>query len=155
MVMIVEWHMPPPPAPGLDALTPLGVLDILQDMAGTIKSDYFHIGSNYKYCILYSHRRRVPVVQGFPHIEKQNKQNKTKQKKMGQCSASSHVLPMVLNKSASVTCFPLEKYPEAILASISTRESGGMRCSTGRDWDQVQCKDRKKIKNRKTEPGMS
>ena len=44
-----------------------------------------------------------------------------------QCSVSSQVLPTVFTKSASVTCFPLEKYPAAIFASISTRESGGMR----------------------------
>lgn len=44
-----------------------------------------------------------------------------------QCSVSSHARPTVLTKSASVTFFPLEKYPAAIFASISTRESGGIR----------------------------
>lgn len=44
-----------------------------------------------------------------------------------QCSVSSHVRPTVLMRSASVTCLPLVKYPEAIFASISTRESGGKR----------------------------
>lgn len=46
-----------------------------------------------------------------------------------QCSVSSHVRPTVLTRSASVICLPLVKYPAAILASISTRESGGRRCS--------------------------
>ena len=43
------------------------------------------------------------------------------------CSVSFQVLPTIFTKSASVTCFPLEKYPAAILASISTRESGGIK----------------------------
>ena len=48
-----------------------------------------------------------------------------------QCSVSSQVRPTVLKRSASVSCLLLEKYPAAILASISTRESGGMRWSKG------------------------
>ena len=48
---------------------------------------------------------------------------------LNQWSVSSHVRPTVFAKSASVTFFPLVKYPEAIFASISTRESGGIRWS--------------------------
>jgi hypothetical protein len=44
-------------------------------------------------------------------------------------STSSHVRPTVLVRSDSVIALPDVKYPAAILASISTLESGGIRCS--------------------------
>ena len=47
-----------------------------------------------------------------------------------QCSVSSQVLPTVRTRSSLVMPFPLVKYPAAIFASISTRESIGIRCST-------------------------
>lgn len=47
-----------------------------------------------------------------------------------QCSVSSQVRPTVLTRSSLAMLFPLVKYPAAIFASISTRESIGIRCST-------------------------
>lgn len=63
------------------------------------------------------------------YITKRSAYIRQQTKHSNQCSVSSQVRPTVLNRSASVTCFPLEKYPAAIFASISTRESGGMRWS--------------------------
>src|SRR6266852_6381972 len=50
--------------------------------------------------------------------------------KKHQCSVSSQVRPTVLTRSSVAMLFPLVKYPAAIFASISTRESIGIRCST-------------------------